>query len=394
MTGPWEQLLTGLAESSPYDCGHAFSLYSSIWESAGAVHRASACDPGMRGASGDAAAARLRELSQLSASFADAARRASTLISHAEIIRGRAQNALGLLPSVTPPQALREMAASAELDDALADAFVARREWAAKRHAESAATQLTTLGSHLSEVAEHLTDSPEADLTPAGTVTADGRFRIGPPMQPTYKWDEDFLYGSDVASFEDFMSSEKWKATLAGAGLMRPDLSDATEAYAHYWSNTGDDWFFDYEKAYRDDSGVRADIDQQIASAQKAAEELIGIGNSSFSFTGQPSTTSHYPATENWQKAIGGHQQWSSGNVIVYGGTATMTVTVHADDHYNFNRGQADIASNVPDEENGRFAEIGWAKPFDSSGSVTRTVTWTVGDPLSMTVLQQANEGR
>ncbi len=300
----------------------------------------------------------------------------------------------GSAPVSDPPDALRDAAASAGLDSVLADAFAMRREWAAKHSAQDASAQLTTLGSQMSEVAAIFADSPDGDGSAAGTVTSDGRFRIGPPQQPSYTWDEDFIYGSESADFDDFLSSEKWKTKLAGARLLRPDLSDATEAYSHYWSNTGDDWQFDYEKAYLDDSGVRADVDQQIAAARQAAEELIGSGNSSFSFTGQPSVTAHYPTTENWQKAIGGHQQWPSGDVVVNGNTATMTVTVHADDHYNFNRGQADIASDAPDDENGRFTEIGWAKPFDSSGSVTRTVTWTVGDPSTVTVSPSPNEGR
>lgn len=63
------------------------------------------------------------------------------------------------------------------------------------------------------------------------------------------------------------------------------------------------------------------------------------------------------------------------------GDTITMTVTVHAEDHYNFNPGQSDIASQTPDSENGRFTTVGLAKPFDSHGTYTRTVTWKVGQP-------------
>lgn len=88
----------------------------------------------------------------------------------------------------------------------------------------------------------------------------------------------------------------------------------------------------------------------------------------------------HYPVTENWQKTIGGHQTWSSADVKVEGDRVTMKVTVHGEDYYNFNHGQADIASGAKDDENGRFTELGWAKPFKSHGEVTRTVTWTLGD--------------
>ncbi|MCC2317924.1 hypothetical protein [Cellulomonas chengniuliangii] len=102
--------------------------------------------------------------------------------------------------------------------------------------------------------------------------------------------------------------------------------------------------------------------------------------------TGGATPTTSYPVTENWQKTIGGYQQWSSADVAVSGGVVTMTVTVHAEDYYNFNRGQADIASNAPDDENGRFTEVGWAKPFPTTGTLTRTVTWPIGNPASATM--------
>ncbi|MGH3980052.1 MAG: hypothetical protein ACRDRZ_13805 [Pseudonocardiaceae bacterium] len=98
--------------------------------------------------------------------------------------------------------------------------------------------------------------------------------------------------------------------------------------------------------------------------------------------TGQASPVhdDYYPQTENWQKAIGGYQVWSHGDVRVDGDTVTMEITVRGEDRYNFNGGQNDIATGAPDDENGRFTEIGWAKPFDTHGSLTRTVTWQLGD--------------
>lgn len=164
--------------------------------------------------------------------------------------------------------------------------------------------------------------------------------------------------------------------------MFRPDLADATDFYAHYWSNTGDPQEWDYERAYAEDSGIRGGVDAEIARAQSAAEELIASGHSDFAMTGQASTVGdeHYPVTENWQKAVGGYQVWSSADVRVEGNTVIMEVTVHGEDRYNFNRGQSDIATGAPDDENGRFTEIGWAQPFDTHGELTRTVTWELGD--------------
>jgi hypothetical protein len=108
---------------------------------------------------------------------------------------------------------------------------------------------------------------------------------------------------------------------------------------------------------------------------------MVRAGNTHFSLTGGAHPATAYPQTENWQKTIGGYQQWSSADVTVENGRVTMKVTVHAEDYYNFNPDQKDIASGAGDNENGRFTEIGWAKPFPSSGDVTRTVTWPVGSP-------------
>jgi hypothetical protein len=36
-------------------------------------------------------------------------------------------------------------------------------------------------------------------------------------------------------------------------------------------------------------------------------------------------------------------------------------------------------ASHAPDDVNGKFTTFGWAKPFNSSGSLEREVTWSIG---------------
>lgn len=212
----------------------------------------------------------------------------------------------------------------------------------------------------------------------AGPTT--GGYRIGSPTRPTFTWDEDFVYGSKQAGARDWVARAKWMAMLNG-GRLKPDLDDATAAYAHYWDNTGAPLEIDYEEAVAEDPAVRRNVDDEIARAALGAEELIARGSTRFSMTGDGQATQHYPQTENWQKAIGAYQQWSSADVWVEGDTVHMRVTIYAEDHYNFNRGQADIASGASDDENGRFTEIGWAKPFDSHGSVTREVTWPLGSP-------------
>jgi hypothetical protein len=55
------------------------------------------------------------------------------------------------------------------------------------------------------------------------------------------------------------------------------------------------------------------------------------------------------------------------------------------EDFYNFNKGQVDIATGLPDDPNGRFEVLGWAKSFFSRATVLRTVTWKRGKAATTT---------
>ena len=57
-----------------------------------------------------------------------------------------------------------------------------------------------------------------------------------------------------------------------------------------------------------------------------------------------------------------------------------MMITIHAIDRYNFNKGAKDIATGTPDNENGRFEELGWARSFVTRGSIPVKVNWKRGD--------------
>ncbi|WP_234816670.1 MULTISPECIES: hypothetical protein [Mycolicibacterium] len=238
------------------------------------------------------------------------------------------------------------------------------------------------------DVKEDVEGEPKASPGALPGEPGGPEFVIAPPTKPKLEWDEGFEYGSAKPTWQDYVKRMEWLAKLAGGRMIRSDLDDATQMYRHYWDNNGEPIEFDYEEAYQEDPGIRKNVDGQIARAQQGAEELIRAGNTSFSMTGDPVPSEAYPTTENWQKAIGGYQQWSSADVQVEGNKVTMTVTVHAEDHYNFNRGQADIATGAADNENGRFTELGWAKPFDSHGEITRTITWELGSAPT-----QAGEG-
>ena len=225
--------------------------------------------------------------------------------------------------------------------------------------------------------------TPTSPPPPSTTGTGgpvDG-YDFGEPTKPDIEWDEGFEYDSKDSNWRDHIAKLEWLAKLEGGRIINADLDDATAMYAHYWDNDGEPIRFDYEEGVKEDSSIAANVNSEIARTAAAVDAMVGDGNTFFSLTGDAHPATAYPETENWQKTIGGYQQWSSADVTVENGQVSMQVTVHAEDYYNFNPDQSDIATGAGDNENGRFTEIGWARPFPSSGDVTRTITWPVGSP-------------
>lgn len=228
-------------------------------------------------------------------------------------------------------------------------------------------------------------DDPDAPTSGNG-------YQIGPPRTPALTWDEDFVYDSQDPTWGDRVEYATWRAKGLGGSLL---FEDGGAFYLHYMNNSGDPYDYDLGEGYSEDDGVRASVNAQVAATAQGVDELARTsGQQQFTVTGPASPNAQYPTTENWQKAIGGHQQWSSAAVTVEGDRVTMVVTVHAEDRYNFNRGQADIGSGTPDDVNGRFTEVGLAQPFDSTGTMTRTLSWTLGDPPGADVVNDTMEGR
>src|SRR6266511_1932721 len=158
----------------------------------------------------------------------------------------------------------------------------------------------------------------------------------------------------------------------------------ATDAYDDYTDGTGTDMQVDYEEAYREDPAIGWAVDNEIAYAQQEAERIYReTGQTGFQMTGNPSLATErggYPSTENWQKTLGDHTIYGTSQVVVNGDQITMKIKVHAEDMYNFDLDASDIATEAPDEENGRFSTLGWAKGFRTHGELERTVTWTIGE--------------
>jgi hypothetical protein len=236
------------------------------------------------------------------------------------------------------------------------------------------------------------------------------------PIQP--KWDEtiydnDYPYDPNlIATQEDNDNWKQWGKINLGASLppwMRSvanffglvpdeyknkldiDLSDATAAYSRYRENTGQELIINLEKGYNQDESMKKNIDNEIFRTQQAVEALRNeSGLDAFNVSGGLHPTTEYPVTENWQKTVGAFNTWSYGEVKYDNGEYTMQITVNSLDRYNFNKGMNDIGTGTPDDVNGRFEALGWAKSFDTKGEMTFDVTWKEGEASSSSpVIQQ-----
>ena len=238
--------------------------------------------------------------------------------------------------------------------------------------------------------------SPIADAgvgvtsTPTGPDSS-GPIQIGDPQRPIIQHDNGFLdkFSPREPTFSDHANLLKWKAKLEGAEVIRLDLVDGLAAYRHFLEGNGVDRHINYERFLLNDPSGQKALRNLIIDTQRHVE-VIGEGRDSFQITsdayniGGKDARFPYPETENWQKALGGHNVWTSANVEATGEppnrTYQMEITLHMEDRYNFNPGQSDIATGIPDSDNGIFELTGLARQYMNYGEVNRYVTWTEGD--------------
>lgn len=231
------------------------------------------------------------------------------------------------------------------------------------------------------------------------TLETGGRYSLGPARRPNLSHDAGFsIFPKRKPDAADYASYAKWTAMLEGAEALRPDLTDAVSAYRHFLNGKGRSRTFSYERYIAGDVSGRITLNNAILDFQYAATELVLNNPQLFTLaiTGpgircgaDPKVAPinamqfPYPATENWQKAIGAHWIWLSGTVSV--GTDPKTgrpttfsanMELHAEDRYNFNPGAADIASGTADAENGRFEITGLGHAYESYSTLRRSFEW------------------
>jgi hypothetical protein len=217
-------------------------------------------------------------------------------------------------------------------------------------------------------------------------------------------------------TWADRVERLKWIAKLEAAELLRPDLVDGTAAYRHFLFGNGAERDVQYGRFLANDSSGQTVLasameDTRLAAIQRHDQDVGGAppveGTRTYQIrTGVISVTAGdarypYPATENWQKALGAHQIWIEATVTVSvarlrdagseppaggvpdPGTGSSTdlgpptfsrhfhveMTIHAEDMYNFNPGNLDIATGTPDAANGRFEVTGLGHEYLNRGT-------------------------
>lgn len=220
-----------------------------------------------------------------------------------------------------------------------------------------------------------------------------GRYKLGPARRPSIKHDNGFLdqFPKREPTASEKLALLKWRAKLNGAKILRPDLIDATEAYEHFLDGTGKNRRINYAKYLQNDkSGIKTL--KTVINDFKSHSEVIGQHRTTFDITsemypvGSDPMLLPYPDTENWQKAIGAHILWvSASNEISFDTKKGKDVYIasmilHMEDMYNFNPGANDIATGIPDSENGVFEVTGLGKQYLSFAEVPIQIQWYEGE--------------
>lgn len=247
-------------------------------------------------------------------------------------------------------------------------------------------------------------DKKSLHVAPVKLNEISGKYKIGPPTRPPMAHDNGFLghFPKRPPTVSDRMKYAQWVAMLEGSEALcsrgtsaiappcfGEDLSDANAAYRHFLYGKGADRMINYERFLLDDAAGRQVI-PNILNDFRLHIEVIGHDRVKFSVTSEAYTVGNngiapYPTSVNWQRALGAHYVWVSADVSVSTDADshihyTANVTFHVEDRFNFNPGQQDIASGIPDSANGIFEITGLAQQYMNYASVQRTVSWREGE--------------
>jgi hypothetical protein len=237
-----------------------------------------------------------------------------------------------------------------------------------------------------------------AENEPVVNIDLDGleKYRMGAPSEPdNLNWDMENNFferqPKQNPSIGDGIKKMWWTAKAGGGYIFLPD---ASKAYLHYLYGQGKDFTFDLGKYFSDDNSGITTLKNLIMDAKEQISGLIQepgkyqvvsdkflVGSGEYESRDTDKNWAPYPDSENWQKAIGGFQMWTSADVTVQKLKKnelkyTMKMTFHGSDLYNFNHGDADIRTGSSDDINGDFVIKQLANQFRQYGTYQQTITW------------------
>ncbi len=185
--------------------------------------------------------------------------------------------------------------------------------------------------------------------------------------------DDAFFYNRNIKPTEDdYKNWKTWGNLQKAASLLYPQ---GAAFYKHYRSNKGTDYYYDYGLAYKQDSSIKSNVNS-VLNLLKTATEYFKKNNNTW-YTVCSSLVYVSSKTMNWRLALGGHRFYVYASAYYNSSTKKYTVnyTVLAQDRYNFD-GNGKSFLGIPDTLNARFVTLGWAKFFNSIGTMTGTLTW------------------
>lgn len=235
-------------------------------------------------------------------------------------------------------------------------------------------------------------------------------YSIGKPLKPRIIHDNGFLdkFARRAPTISDRLNYAKWYAKLEAAEaiqnlplLPHTDIPDGLAAYRHFMKGSGKKRWFSYERYVSNDSSGKMTLKNIVSDVSQGAIFLFKTTLQgqrlplNYKITSSALTANEnnpffpYPATENWQKAIGGHNFWVSADVHVEKNSVgqfqfSLDMTLHVEDMYNFNPDAQDIATGIPDSDNGVFSITGLAQQYLNYSTLRRTIKW---DGLGTNVL-------
>lgn len=187
-----------------------------------------------------------------------------------------------------------------------------------------------------------------------------------------YKYRDTFYYNPySIPTNNDF---SLYGAFTAGKYIVQDLLPNGFAFYRYFLSAKGGEYLYDYLDAFNEDNFIRKAIYEYIRQLTKCVVEKAKSRTACKMPWGYKPITYNLTSnlcvvnceTNDWKFALNTHRVGFWAEVKCEGFYQQITLTIYALDRYQFDKGQSFYG--IPDEWNGRFVELGWAKFFNSVG--------------------------